>query len=297
MARLGTYYIGRVLKLGNLDQEGLIQAIREPQPVEYRGNSWTLIDVEFGKSNHGPYIYGKLCKYKPEGSVDIIDPYKGVSEKQYEPNLQVAVSPFVYIPQHSGIAFLSVTNQIEKQIFVDRFCNIIENYFGRFFVGCQIESITDLKSFSAKVNSLDGIFRLKAKVSPPNPLFGKHWKKLKEYLEERNVDKMTVVEEAPESEPLSTELASHIENASNQTAEKEYTTAEPMAIGDAAILMAADGYGNGVVIGKSGEEWITIKTSETTKNFTFQRDPEPLELFLKAVAIFEQIQSDRHLDH
>lgn len=297
MSSSGIYYLGRVLKLGTLDQEKLMHAIKEPVSVSYKGSSWTFIDVKEVKSEHEHYIFGRLSKYKPLGEVTVVDTHKRTEETQVEPNLKVASSPFVYIPSHSGIAFLSVYNHIEQKAFVNRFCSIIEETYQRFFVDCDIELVSDLRSFAAKVSSLEGIYHVNAKISPPNPMFGCLWAELKDYLIKRNTDRMTVVEDAPDNQPLNTDLAYHIEKAANQTVEEQYVADEPLPIGDAAILMAADGYGHGTVRGKRDNEVITIKTSETVKNFTFDKNPEPAALYYKALSIFEEIKEQRHLGH
>lgn len=297
MSSSGIYYLGRVLKLGTLDQDKLMHAIKEPVSVSYRGSSWTFIDVKEVKTEREHYIFGRLSKYKPLGEVTVVDTHKRTEETQVEPNLKVASSPFVYIPSHSGIAFLSVYNHIEQISFVNRFCSIIEETYQKFFVDCDIELVSDLRSFAAKVSSLEGIYHVNAKISPPNPMFGCLWAELKDYLIKRNTDRMTVVEDAPDNQPLNTELAYHIEKAANQTIDEQYFTDEPLPIGDAAILMAADGYGHGTVRGKRDNEVITIKTSETVKNFTFDKNPEPEALYYKAIAIFEEIKEQRHLGH
>lgn len=297
MASSGTYYLGRVLKLGTLDQEKLMNAIKEPVSISYRDSSWTFIDVQEVKANGDHYIFGRLSKYKPLGEVTVVDTYRRTEETQIEPNLKVASSPFIYIPSHSGIAFLNVYNHIEQKAFVNRFCSIVEETYQRFFVNCKIELVSDLRSFSAKVSSLDGIFHVNAKISPPNPMFGCLWADLKDYLIKRNTDRMTIVEDAPESEPLNTDLPYHIEKAANQTADEQYVSEEPLPIGDAAILMAADGYGHGTVKGKRDNEVITIKTSETVKNFPFDKNPEPDALYRKALEIFNEIKEKRHLGH
>ncbi|MGF1832139.1 hypothetical protein [Photobacterium sanguinicancri] len=297
MAKLGTYYLGRVLKLGTLDQDKLMKAIKEPVSISVRGSSWTFIDVEEVVSEGKHYIFGRLSKYKPQGEVTIVDTQRRTEETQIEPNLKVASSPFVYIPSHSGIAFLNVYNHIEQKVFISRFCTIIEETYQRFFVDCDIELVSDLQSFAAKVSSLDGIYHVNAKISPPNPMFGSLWAELKDYLISRNTDRMTVVEESPETTPLNTDLPLHIEKAANQTEFEKYESEKPLPIGDAAILMAADGYGHGTVKGKRDNEFITIKTSETVKNFTFDKSPEPEELYQKAVGIFNEIKNKRHLGH
>ncbi|WP_259513854.1 hypothetical protein [Shewanella baltica] len=297
MSGLGTYYLGRVLKLGTLDQEKLINSLKEPVSISYRDSSWTFIDVKEVNDNGRHYIFGRLSKYKPLGEVTVVDTHRRTEETQIEPNLKVASSPFIYIPSHSGIAFLNVYNHIEQKAFINRFCSIIEETHQRFFVNCDIELVSDLRSFAAKVSSLDGIYHVNAKISPPNPMFGCLWAELKDYLIMRNTDRMTIVEDAPDCQPLNTDLPYHIQKAANQTEEEQYVTDEPLPIGDAAILMAADGYGHGTVKGKRGNEVITIKTSETVKNFSFDKNPEPEALYHKAFKIFEEIKEKRHLGH
>lgn len=297
MAKKGTYYAGRVLKLGLLDQEKLISAIRYPESVKSRGNAWTFINVEeYNQSGHH-YIYGCLSKYSPEGEVGIVDEETHSERIQDEPNLLIASSPFIYIPEHSGIAFLNISGQIKQQTFIKRFSDIIEYTNKNFFVDCDIELVADLKTFSAKLSALDGIFRIDARISPPNPLFSPLWKSLEEYLRSRNTDRMVVSEDAPESDVLNTSLPELVEEASLQTEEEQFLPEEDIPIGDAAILMAADGYGSGVIKGTVEGEVIIIKTSETALNFVFDKTPNPHKLYERVLQIFNRIKEQRHMEH
>jgi len=297
MSKAGTYYIGRVLKLGVLNQETLIEAIKTPSTIYHRGNAWTFIDVEEFKDNEVHYIFGRLSKFSPSGEITKIDIEKHSEITQSEPNLSVASSNFVYIPEHSGIAFLNVYNHIEQHTFTKRFSEIINEKYDNFFVDNKIEMVTDLRTFATKLASLDGIYKISAKVSPPNPLFGPLWKPLKEYLAKRNTDTMQIIEDAPESEPLNTDLTKYVKAISEQTPDSQYVPLEELPIGDSAILMAADGYGNGTIKGKQNGEIITIKTSETKKHFTFEKNPTPYDLYSKAIGIFRSIQNERHMRH
>lgn len=297
MSKKGTYYAGRVLKLGALDQKMLMAALRNPASILRRGNAWTFIDInEYNQSGHH-YIFGRLSKYAPDGEVGVVDEPTRSEKKQIEPNLLVASSPFVYIPDHSGIAFLHVSSNIEVPTFIRRFSEVIEETHQGFFVDCDIELVSDLKTFAAKLASLEGIFKIDARVSPPNPLFSPLWKPLEQYLRHRNTDRMTIVEDAPGSEALHTDLPNIVEAAAQQTESEPFTPDEPLAIGDAAILMAADGYGSGTIRGKRDGEVVVIKTSETALNFTFDKIPDPFDLYLKALAIFIKIQEQRHMEH
>lgn len=297
MSRNGTYYVGRVLKLGILDQSMLANGILNPTPISARGNAWTIIDSQEYKQNEDHFFYGRLSKYSPEGEVTVIDEVNRQEIQQSEPNLLVASSPFIYIPEHSGIAFLNVHSHIEQNIFIDRFTKVIEESHGGFFVDCNIEIISDLKSFAAKLGALDRIYQINSKISPPNPLFGPLWSSLKDYLIERNTDRMTIMENAPEAQSIETDLPDIVQRAAKQIEGEEYFTEEDIPIGDAAILMAADGYGSGTVRGSQDNESVIIKTSETAKNFSFTKTPVPYELYEKVLAIFEKIKKNRHMKH
>ncbi|MBM7124680.1 hypothetical protein ISP19_04750 [Dyella flava] len=273
-----------------------MEAIRKPASIKYRENAWTFTDV-VESSPPGLYIFGRLSKYAPEGEVGVVDEASKSEKKRSEPNLLVASSPFIYIPDHSGIAFLNVSGSIEPWIFSRRFSQIIEKTYDDFFVDCEIKFVTDLKTFSNKISSLDGIYKIEARISPPNPLFGPLWKRLEEYLRGRNVDRMTLVEDAPLKRLLKTELPTLVKEASEQTSEKPFDPGHLISIGDAAVLMAADGYGLGKITGRNGGETVVIKTSETSINFTFSKTPEPYELYIRALEIFNKIKEDRHMEH
>ena len=297
MAKKGTYYTGRVLKLGLLDQEKLISAIKQPESIKNRGNAWTFTNIEEYQQSGNHFVFECLSKYSPEGEVGIVDEVTRSEKVQIEPNLLLASSPFIYIPDHSGIAFLSISGQIEQQTFIKRFSEIIEFTNKNFFVDCDIELIADLKTFANKLSMLDGIFRIEARISPPNPLFSPLWEPLEEYLRERNTDRMVVSEDAPESGVLNTGLPELVKEASLQNENEQFFPEENIPIGDAAILMAADGYGRGIIRGRIENEVIIIKTSETALNFSFDKTPNPHELYEKVLKIFLRIKEQRHMEH
>ncbi len=61
--------------------------------------------------------------------------------------------------------------------------------------------------------------------------------------------------------------------------------------------MAADGYGTGTVSGTQEDRTVTIKTSQTVRNFSFSKDPDPWALYEAAADVFERINRERHLEH
>ena len=204
----GTYYLGRVIKLGVLDHEKVMAAIEMPRPITAWGFDWTFIKTKRKTLNNTEYIYSKLCKYSPNAEVTVIDPDKSEEIKKDEPNLH-----------------------------------------------------------------------------------------MKEYLEMRSTDKMKIEEESGGDSSISTNPPELVKRASEQTKEKPFKPPNRVDIGDAAILMAADGYGTGFVKGRQKGEIVVIKTSETIKNFTFAKDAEPDDLFRKAYEILSKIKDDRHMEH
>ena len=70
-----------------------------------------------------------------------------------------------------------------------------------------------------------------------------------------------------------------------------------MDITDAAILMAADGYGNGKVVGREHKSTIVIRTSETHRSFLFSSTPSPSDLFDETYKHLEKIAKDRDMRH
>lgn len=296
MARKGTYYLGRVVKTGALETDDIKTALRAPESITRYGSAWTFLDVKEYFDGRTSYFFGRLGKYDPDGEVSVVDPKKHKETKQRQPNMTRASSPFIYIPDHSGLSFLHVSNHIDYKTFMTRWAEVVNASHRKLLAQCDVDPITDLRSFSRKLKALDGIYSISATVSPPNPLFGPLWEDLKNYLKSRNTDRMKIEEDSSLGEPLDTDLAEHVEGIVQQSAEKPYAP-DPLPIGDAAILMAADGYGKGSVRGKQGDDVIVIRTSETVRNFSFERDPDPEKLYKKTAAIFDRIKEERHMEH
>lgn len=297
MPRLHTYYLGRVIKIGNLDSEKIYEAIKSPKAFYWYGSGWSFFDAEENERSGIPFITGRLSKFDPKAEVVISDPESQKESIQPEPNMRVASSHFVYIPSVSGIAFSKASPHIEEFNFAHRFSSVIRHTHEDFFVDCDIKLIADLKTFAEKLMTLEGVYRISANLNPPNPIFGPLWKPLRDYIRSRKSDKMLIREEAQGTEPLQTELPKIVDAVSRQTAEERFEPENELPIGDSAILMAADGYGSGHVKGIKNGEKIIIKTSETNRNFSFDEEPSNMELFEEAYSILKDIEDERHLEH
>ena len=250
------------------------------------------------KEENSLYYSGKLNKVKPDATVTVMTKnYKEELEKE-EPDMVLYSSEFIYIPQYSGIAFHSIPNYIEPKKFITIFSRVIENTLGNFFVDCQINLLDDLDSFFKKLNNFSSISTMKATVNPPNPLFGRFWKSLKEYIEKRNATELQI-KEMNKNNNLRTLIKELIMLILNKD-EKEidlYLKSNDISPLDLAILMSLDGYGNGRIDGHVNGQYKFIKTHEKIIHFALGQEFTNKEIFDKANEIFQRISNERYMEH
>lgn len=292
--RRGRYYMARVIKLGELNQTKLLDAIVNAPTVAIGQFEWTITDVIDMRDATAPYVFGNLAKYSKEGKVKVVDEAAKHQLQARARNLLEASAPFVYLPQFSGLAFLHVWNGIQEDIFPRRFKAIIESAYDKFFVDCTVEPVTDYRAFLQKLRSLDRITELSAKVHPPNPLFGRLWGSLDGYVKKRQADEVSVREKTERSNGLATQLLFLMQNILENP---KFEPTHPPDITDAALLMAADGYGSGKAVGMEGIHEVIVRTSESQKSFLFEKEPEPESLAKTAQAQFERISTERDMKH
>ncbi|WP_288842359.1 hypothetical protein [uncultured Deefgea sp.] len=290
----GRYFLGRVIKQGLLDQDKLMEAILNSPVVEIGKFDWSITDAIDGRSHETPFIFGKLSKYAKNGHVTVVDEYSKSQVNALAQNLVEASSPFVYLPEYSGIAFLQVWNGIGQDIFPKRFKKIIEEAHGGFFVNCEIEPVADYREFASKLKEIKNFTEISARVFPPNPLFGRLWESLHDYIKRRNVADVSVKEAGKLPVGINTNILNLVTNI---ISDPQFQPNQPADITDAAILMAADGYGNGKIIGHNGDIEIIVKTSDTQKSFLFSKEPLPFELASIVEAQLHQVSYERDMRH
>jgi len=281
------------MKLGRLDQGLLIDAIVKSPTVSIGKYDWTITDV-VDKRSEIPFVFGKLSKFAKEGYVTIVDTDAKSQVDEPTENLLIASAPFVYLPDYSGVAYLHVWNQIQEDVFPRRFKAIIEAAYNHFFVDCTVEPISDYEAFTTKLREIGTFTEISANVHPPNPLFGRLWDSLKEYIEKRQASELLVKEVSGSNNGIQTNIISLMVGILENP---RFDPATPPDITDAALLMAADGYGKGKVVGERNGRQIVIRTSETKKNFLFDKEPSPDELAQEAHRHFAQINQERELRH
>lgn len=290
----GKYYLGRILKMGRLDSATLHQCILNPSVLEKRKFNWTITDVSEGNVDNTQFLFGKLTKYTQEGHIKKVDIIQHSEIDELTSNLIIASSPFVYIPQYSGIIYLHVWNFIQEETFRSMFKKIIEETMENFFTDCTIEQISDYKTFITKISSLKKIKEISATVHPPNPLFGRLWESLNDYIAKRKTDEVLIKEKTNNKEGINTKIK---ELLNNILEDSSYIPQDVPDIADAALLMAADGYGRGKLIGENDDSEVVISTGDTQKSLLFAKEPVPFELAKKAIELLENINKERDMKH
>jgi hypothetical protein len=293
----GRYYLSRVIKLGNLTQDKLVTAILDAPVLRIGKYDWAITDAVDGQTAKPGFVFGKLAKYSSEGHVRVVDPKRKSQLDALAPNLLVASAPFVYLLDFSGIAYLHVWNHIQEEVFPKRFCSLIQAAYENFFVECSVEPVSDYQAFVQKLDHLERITEMSAKVHPPNPLFGHLWGELKDYIVRRNAEEVAVREKKTDGEGIKTKLKALMQELLAATARGAPAEHRPVDITDAALLMAADGYGKGKVIGVHRGEEVVIRTSDTHKSFLHPKEPAPAELARAAGEFFQAISEERHMEH
>lgn len=292
--RRGRYYLGRVIKLGTLDQERLLDAIAESATITVGKFRWTITNVVDERKAPTSFIFGRLAKFSVEGHVTVVDTRTKSEVDAIAENLLLASAAFVYLPRYSGIAYLHVWNGIESDVFTRRFKDVIEATYQNFFVNCHIEPVSDYRAFVSKLEGLDKLRELSAKVYPPNPLFGRLWESLNSYIKKRNADEVAVRETQETGPGLNTRIVVLIKAILQNP---QFQPTEPVDVTDAAILMAADGYGKGKVVGEQEGEEIVVRTSDTQKSFLFAKEPVAQELAEEAETHFARVSDERDMTH
>jgi hypothetical protein len=293
--RRGRYYLARVRKAGQLTETAFRTALLRPSSVILGDYAWTFTDLVVGKIETGEdFIFGQLTRYEPSGVVAVLDLEHHATGEQIARDLIVGSAPFVYIPSQSGIAYMHVWDIVDRAMFITQFVRVILEYFRNFFVECEIEPIVDLRTFAAKLQDLDIVTEIEAKVHPPNPLFGRAWESLDAYIKNRNARELKISEQGTKDEPLKTELASI---ATALASDAEQRIPDEVDVTDAAVLMAADGYGSGKVGGYNKDTEVVVLTSQTQLSFLFSKTPAPESLAAETLRRLQSEAGRRALKH
>ena len=182
-------------------------------------------------------------------------------------------------------------------LYFQNFSKIISETFGKFFAECQIEPIAEYLQFIRKLKTVKRISKLEGSVRPPNPLFGRLWDSLRKYLKERELQELSLKEQASRDGRIKSNLLEILKGVTQEKLTEELLLSQETPIGDAVILMAADGYGKAKVEGYDGKRIIVIRTSDVIKSFKYDAKPVPEQLYDIAKGLFEDISKQRYMEH
>jgi len=298
MAKQYRYYLGRITKGGALNTKDLIKAIMEPKIISKNLYNYTFTKMYYNEENN--YIYGNLVKYSHESEVETILPEQHKESSVYVADKKESSSPFIIVLDHMGIVYPHIWNNLLKEQFERYFCELITEKYDNMLVSCDIEPIVDLRTFIDRISNFSRIERISATVVPPNPLFGPAWKELKEYMENRDSGEISITEKSKNYDGLKTKIKKlmgyFLENDVKED-NIEFFNKQHYDISDAAILMAADGYGRATIEGYDGNEKMIIKTKDNQKSFLYDRDPDKEEFYQFVLEEFLSINDERYLGH
>jgi len=300
MARHSRFYLGRVVKINGMSSELLTTIIQSAPTFPIRGMRYTFTDVRiFGSPEKPNGIFARLTKYRPEGAVAVVRPELHQLATEPVPDLLDASSEFVYLSDFSGIAYRHVWNALPRETFESVFTQLISLSDLAFMKRCEIHPVVDLRTFVVRLSKLSKITSLNATVRPPNPLFGPCWKSLSEYLKKRNLDEMKVAEESAHGIATKIPEIAAVISSPNTSKDEHTELMEPLldGVGDAALLMASDGYGSARVIGDEDGKVVAFRTSDNQKSFQMPVDIDPEALYQEAHKYFLQISKERYLEH
>ena len=290
------YYLGRVVKIGGLTQDLLINALLEPATLDRGKYHYTIVDQRRLRVDEIDFVVGRLAKFTPQSEVAVIDPYRHLSGQRPVENAIVATSTFAYIPDTSGIAYQHVWNQLESEQFEELLPAVVLEKYGRVLVDCKIEPITDLRTFVQRLGRLERIVKIDATVHPPNPLFGPAWEDLRNYLLSRNADEVEVRETSEKG--LVSQLPEIARTASRESESSHLELpVAPVPIGDAAVLMAADGYGKARIEGRENEKRVVIWTRENQISFELPKDAPDEDVCRETARRLFAVSDERGLKH
>jgi hypothetical protein len=298
MGRTARFVISRISKDGNIDIPRIIAALTQSISILSRKFAWTIVNVQSDqqviyRNKVYPFVSGLLVKYDPDAVVGVVNEATRQVELQPEPNMERAASLFVYFPGEALFVHRHVWNEVRPRDFRIQLAGLIKAFYGDFFVECELQPLADYSRFVNKLAALDEVTELKARVRPPNPLFSIFWSDLKKYVENRRLSQFQIKEIAKSNSTVPTQVPELARQIESNTVQQD----EPAVIGDAAILMAADGYGTAEVTGRRGAQVVVVKTAENAIQMIVEADISANELAARAAREIARQNRSRRLRH
>lgn len=296
MPRDAQFHFSRLLKFGSVTSDSVVAALKDPASIQPEKWAWTVVNIQegfLGETLKKKYVSGRLAKYDPEAVVEVVDDKTKKVIIQSEPNMQKASSLFVYFPDDAIFVHRHIWNEIRAEDFRVRLAGLVTASLGGFFAECELQPIADMEVFVAKLAKLSQVTELRATVNPPNPMFAPEWKPLRDYIQKRKLKAMTIAETAKKGD----EIASTLPTVAAGERQEKVGKKQEYSPGDAAVLMAADGYGAAKVVGKSEGSTVVVKTSDSALKVILPSDIPAEELAKLTSDIYAKTKETRGFRH
>lgn len=300
MAQPSRFCLGRINKLGSMTADLLLRIIMDPPTISARGARYTFISAQQVTTDDGrEAIYAMLAKYRPDGEVAVVDPSAHTLKQAPVQDLLRASSSFVYIPSLSGIAYRHISGVLPHELFERMFSDLVSKSGLALLGSAEINPISDIRTFVSKLARMESVTEISATVQPPNPLFGPLWESLYDYVKKRGLDRLSVDEYSATG--IHTDLPEIAASMDPESVVSRRAVAlmasQAGASGDAAVLMAADGYGKATVRGRHDGEWVTYSSANDQRTFLLDGEPSPERLANEAVNQLLRVNHDSGLAH
>jgi hypothetical protein len=247
MADQPTYLFGRLnLVAAYEDYEAkrklVIRGLHSKTEVEIRNVLWSFLDVGETRDDDERYAFGYLVKYRRVTEEEVARPDLGSIGDTPVENLIVAKSRFFLHLQSGVIAFHPIGNQIEANVFCDRFKRVFEKEFEGFFIAAEIQIIQEQYKIFEVLSDFETVTKVQLSLHPSNPNLSEMWKDIDKDFKNKGVDSYTEIYEAGKKSPTL-----NIVNDKNVRGK---------------IAMAEDGYGKAAVTGKLKGKTKTVTTRD-----------------------------------
>lgn len=247
--KLTTYFFGRLNIVSSAEsydekKKLIVDSLRSSTSVVHHQHKYMFLDVGVAVDQGVEYLFGNLVKYRDEDE-EVVDEVNATTEEIVVPKLIIAKARFYIQDKTWVIAYRRSGSDINERAFREAFAKLLDEYYQAFFFKSEIRVISDDRDVVEAIDTFVRVDRIRIKLHPSNPNSSRLWESVDERMQEMNIAEMTQEVEAQPGGLKKLEL-------------------EDLK---AKMVMAADGYGHGLV---EGLDRNTVPRTVTTDDDPIQ---------------------------
>lgn len=248
MASYHKYYFGRVDMFSALgDKKGLINKALNSSDIEFVGQyKYGFFEPKKIWIDEEEFVAGYLVKFKPILEKEVVDESRHeVIDREISDGV-IAKSRFYLHCKTMVFSYRPIVGKISAQQFRKIFSHLVESLCGDLLAKCYVESIDEETKILDAINKFDLLERISVEVHPTNPNNRHIYKDVDTRIK------------GLEAQSFRQEIIGGTNglNKNNVLSDDIYNS----------LVMAVDGYGEGVVVGKVDGEKKTIHTYDSPVN-------------------------------